>query len=38
MAAQDSIYLADALIAEDIDAYLETHQQKSLLPHCIPCH
>jgi len=31
MAAQDSIYQADALIASDIDAYLETHQQKSLL-------
>ncbi len=31
MATQDSIYKTDALIAEDIDAYLETHQQKSLL-------
>jgi bifunctional enzyme CysN/CysC len=31
MATQDSIYQADALIAADIDAYLETHQQKSLL-------
>ena len=31
MATQDSIYQADALIASDIDAYLETHQQKSLL-------
>lgn len=27
----DSIYQTDALIAEDIDAYLETHQHKSLL-------
>jgi len=31
MATQDSIYQADALIAADIDAYLQTHQQKSLL-------
>jgi bifunctional enzyme CysN/CysC len=31
MATQDSIYQADALIASDIDAYLEAHQQKSLL-------
>jgi bifunctional enzyme CysN/CysC len=31
MATQDSMYQADALIASDIDAYLETHQQKSLL-------
>ena len=28
---QDSSYKADALIAEDIDAYLEQHQHKSLL-------
>jgi bifunctional enzyme CysN/CysC len=27
----DAIYKADALIAEDIDAYLERHQHKSLL-------
>lgn len=27
----DQIYKTDALIAEDIDAYLETHQHKSLL-------
>jgi bifunctional enzyme CysN/CysC len=27
----DPIYKADALIAEDIDAYLDTHQHKSLL-------
>ena len=27
----DPIYVADALIAEDIDAYLAQHQQKSLL-------
>ncbi len=27
----DAIYQTDALIAEDIDAYLETHQHKSLL-------
>jgi bifunctional enzyme CysN/CysC len=27
----DAIYKTDALIAEDIDAYLETHQHKSLL-------
>lgn len=27
----DPIYVTDALIAEDIDAYLEQHQQKSLL-------
>ena len=31
MATQNSIYQADALIAADIDAYLQTHQQKSLL-------
>ncbi len=30
-AANGSIYKTDALIAEDIDAYLETHQHKSLL-------
>jgi bifunctional enzyme CysN/CysC len=29
--AADAIYQTDALIAEDIDAYLETHQHKSLL-------
>jgi bifunctional enzyme CysN/CysC len=29
--AKDSSYQADALIAEDIDAYLERHQHKSLL-------
>ena len=28
---QDPIYKTDALISEDIDAYLETHQHKSLL-------
>ena len=27
----DAVYKADSLIAEDIDAYLETHQHKSLL-------
>ncbi len=27
----DAVYKTDALIAEDIDAYLETHQHKSLL-------
>src|SRR3546814_14344431 len=27
----DPIYVTDALIAEDIDAYLAQHQQKSLL-------
>jgi bifunctional enzyme CysN/CysC len=27
----DSVYKTDALIADDIDAYLETHQHKSLL-------
>ena len=27
----DPVYVTDALIAEDIDAYLEQHQQKSLL-------
>ncbi|MBK8373487.1 MAG: sulfate adenylyltransferase subunit CysN [Sphingomonadales bacterium] len=31
MSDQDTIYKTDALIAEDIDAYLETHQHKSLL-------
>jgi bifunctional enzyme CysN/CysC len=30
-ATHDPIYKTDALIAEDIDAYLETHQHKSLL-------
>ncbi|WP_428629967.1 sulfate adenylyltransferase subunit CysN [Sphingopyxis sp.] len=29
--AADTIYRTDALIAEDIDAYLDTHQHKSLL-------
>jgi len=28
---QDPIYVTDALIAEDIDAYLETHQHKTML-------
>src|SRR4026207_290608 len=27
----DSVYVTDALIAEDIDAYLETHQHKTML-------
>lgn len=31
MSQADTIYKTDALIAEDIDAYLETHQHKSLL-------
>ena len=31
MSEADTIYKTDALIAEDIDAYLETHQHKSLL-------
>jgi bifunctional enzyme CysN/CysC len=31
MSEVDPIYQTDALIAEDIDAYLETHQHKSLL-------
>ena len=31
MPAVDTIYKTDALIAEDIDAYLDTHQHKSLL-------
>jgi bifunctional enzyme CysN/CysC len=31
MSVTDTIYKADALIAEDIDAYLKTHQHKSLL-------
>jgi bifunctional enzyme CysN/CysC len=31
MSEVDSIYQTDALIAQDIDAYLETHQHKSLL-------
>jgi bifunctional enzyme CysN/CysC len=31
MSDTDAIYQTDALIAEDIDAYLETHQHKSLL-------
>lgn len=30
-AATDTSYQADALIAEDIDSYLETHQHKSML-------
>ena len=29
--AQDSVYQTDALIAEDIDAYLQTHQHKTML-------
>ena len=28
---QDSVYQTEALIAEDIDAYLEAHQHKSML-------
>ena len=28
---QDAIYVTDTLIAEDIDAYLETHQHKTML-------
>jgi bifunctional enzyme CysN/CysC len=31
MSEADTIYKTDALIADDIDAYLETHQHKSLL-------
>ncbi len=31
MSAQDSSFQTDALIADDIDAYLEQHQHKSLL-------
>ncbi|NIJ07101.1 bifunctional enzyme CysN/CysC [Sphingomonas vulcanisoli] len=31
MTAQDPIYQTDALIAEDIDAYLEQHRNKTLL-------
>jgi bifunctional enzyme CysN/CysC len=31
MVAKDKKYKADTLIAEDIDAYLETHQHKSML-------
>jgi bifunctional enzyme CysN/CysC len=31
MSDKDAIYQTDALIAEDIDAYLDTHQHKSLL-------
>jgi bifunctional enzyme CysN/CysC len=31
MSDTETIYKTDALIAEDIDAYLETHQHKSLL-------
>ncbi|CAN1534445.1 CysN GTPases - Sulfate adenylate transferase subunit 1 [Sphingomonadaceae bacterium] len=31
MSDTDTIYKADALIAHDIDAYLDTHQHKSLL-------
>ena len=30
-AAQESAYQVDALIAQDIDAYLDRHQHKSLL-------
>ncbi|WP_271079397.1 sulfate adenylyltransferase subunit CysN [Aurantiacibacter sp. MUD61] len=29
--SQDTIYQTDALIAEDIDAYLDTHQHKTML-------
>jgi bifunctional enzyme CysN/CysC len=31
MSEMDSVYKTEALIAEDIDAYLDTHQHKSLL-------
>jgi bifunctional enzyme CysN/CysC len=31
MSEVDTIYKTDALVAEDIDAYLDTHQHKSLL-------
>ena len=31
MTSQDPIYKTDALIAEDIDKYLETHQHKTML-------
>ncbi|SKC02722.1 sulfate adenylyltransferase subunit CysN [Sphingopyxis flava] len=31
MSGQDVIYKTDSLIAEDIDAYLDTHQHKSML-------
>jgi bifunctional enzyme CysN/CysC len=31
LASHDSVYKADAMIAEDIDAYLEQHQHKTLL-------
>ena len=31
MATQNPRFKSDALIAEDIDAYLETHQHKSML-------
>ena len=31
MSEVDTVYKTDALIAEDIDAYLDTHQHKSLL-------
>jgi bifunctional enzyme CysN/CysC len=31
MRGEDVIYQTDALIAEDIDAYLETHQHKTML-------
>ncbi|MGY9046352.1 adenylylsulfate kinase [Puniceibacterium antarcticum] len=31
MTTQDTIYKTDALIAENIDAYLETHQHKTML-------
>jgi bifunctional enzyme CysN/CysC len=30
MSDTDTIYKTDALIAQDIDAYLDTHQHKSL--------
>ncbi|RJL21803.1 sulfate adenylyltransferase subunit CysN [Paracoccus siganidrum] len=31
IAGKDPVYVADALIAEDIDAYLEKHQHKTML-------
>ncbi len=31
MTTQDPKFKPDALISEDIDAYLETHQHKSML-------
>ena len=29
MAGKDPVYVTDALIADDIDAYLEAHQHKT---------